>query len=285
MSSSEEMQDFWADGLERGRRMLDFLTREVGSLADKSVLDLGCGLGGISISFKKECQQVISIDSDYERISRFKKRLEGENISDVFPVYADAAHLPFRNSSFDLVIINGVLEWVGFGRAVNPFFWQARALDEALRVLRKGGILYLAIENRWYPVNLVRDPHMRIPFVCVLPFAIANIISLFLVKRPYQTPVYSYRQLRNLLKDRCFSRISIYAPLIHYQYPVVIVNLEKGLRSLSSKDISRLNCEYKKMRLTRGLRLKLLFLRLIFLLHLPRAFAHSFVALAHKDSI
>lgn len=44
-----------------------------------------------------------------------------------------------------------------------------------------------------------------------------------------------------------------------------------------------IKAEYKKMGLTKSLPIKLFFLKLLFLLKIPKIFVHSFIALAHKD--
>ena len=283
MSASKEALSFWADGLERGRKMTAFLEREIGSLEGKTILDLGCGLGGISISFKEKSAGVFSIDSDKERIAGFKKSLSESNIKGIFPLQADAADLPFLNNTFDLIIINGVLEWVGWGKDKNPLLLQYQVLGEALRVLKKAGILYLAIENRFYPFNLFRDPHLKIPFVAMLPYKIASIFSYFMIGKPYQTPVHSYWRLKKILKNSGFTKIFMHTGLIHYQYPVVGIALDKACpHFLRKQDIIRIVTEYKKFNLKKGLSIKVLFLKIIFLLGLARLFVHSFIALAEK---
>jgi len=283
MSASKEALSFWADGLERGRKISALLEKEIGSLEGKKVLDLGCGLGGISISFKEKSAGVFSIDSDNERIIGLKKRLSESNIKGIFPLQADATDLPFLNDTFDLIIINGVLEWVGWGKDKNPLLLQYQVLGEAIRVLRKAGILYLAIENRFYPVNLFRDPHLKIPFVAMLPYEIASGFSYLMIGKPYQTPIYSYWRLKRMLREAGFAKISMYAGLLHYQYPVLSISLERECpRFLQKEDILKLIAEYKKFNLKKGLSAKILFLKIIFLLGLARIFVHSFIVLAEK---
>jgi ubiquinone/menaquinone biosynthesis C-methylase UbiE len=64
--------------------------------------------------------------------------------------------LPFRDSTFDLVVMDQVIEHVAE---------QKQVLDEALRVLKSGGALYIACPNylRFY------EPHYKIWFISLLP--------------------------------------------------------------------------------------------------------------------
>lgn len=282
--NSEQALAPWIHGVDRGKKMIGFLNCKIGPLEQKKVLDVGCGGGGISIAFAERCKEVTALDSKVENINLLRQRIIERNLKTIHPLLGNALYLPFSEGTFDIVIINGVLEWVGYGEKEDPFLLQVKALDGALRVLRKGGVLYLAIENRWYPFNTLRDPHIRIPLVTIMPRRIASWISSFLTGRPYETPIYSYWKLKDMLNNRGFSKMSVYAALIHYQYPVVIVDLEKGRYHLSNREIDMINSEYKKMKLTKGLRIKLLFLKLIFLLGIPKIFVHNFIALAYKNN-
>jgi len=74
-------------------------------------------------------------------------------------VKVDDASLPFPDARFDLVVSNHVMEHVGT-RAD-----QTHHLREIRRVLAPGGFAYLAVPNRWRPV----EPHFRLPFLSWLP--------------------------------------------------------------------------------------------------------------------
>lgn len=67
--------------------------------------------------------------------------------------------LPFDDGSFDVVLSNHVIEHVGDRAA------QLDHLREIRRVLRPGGVCYLAVPNRW---GLV-EPHFRLPFLSWIP--------------------------------------------------------------------------------------------------------------------
>ncbi|HQP91663.1 MAG TPA: class I SAM-dependent methyltransferase, partial [Candidatus Omnitrophota bacterium] len=191
--------DPWVDGIERSRMMAVFLKENLGDLSAKTVLDLGCGFGGISMGLAESCGRLYAVDSDQKRVDFLSARVRDKGYRSVSVVHTDAEVLPFEDSFFDLVILNGVLEWSGCGKKIDPRLSQLKVLREVFRVLKKNGTLYLAVENRFFPFNIFRDPHCRLPFVAILPFKLSDLFSRMLSGRPYETPIYSYYGLKNLL--------------------------------------------------------------------------------------
>lgn len=71
----------------------------------------------------------------------------------------DGVHLPFDEDAFDVVVSNHTIEHVG-----GPDR-QREHLGEIARVLRPGGVAYLASPNRWALV----EPHFKVPLLSWLP--------------------------------------------------------------------------------------------------------------------
>jgi len=95
-----------------------------------SILDLGCGTGGTTVVLQKY-GRVTGIDISHEAI-KLAHRYPIEVLQQ-----ADANHLPFTSSKFDLVISLDVL----YHKAVNV----QKTVDEAFRVLRPGGIFLVRV--------------------------------------------------------------------------------------------------------------------------------------------
>lgn len=68
----------------RGKRIIEFINKHANiSMKGKSVIEVGCGAGGILASFKDEGAEVFGIDlgNDYLEFGREKYRLNLENMS------------------------------------------------------------------------------------------------------------------------------------------------------------------------------------------------------------
>lgn len=136
----------------KAQKILKILREQGFPLSRSSMADIGCSRGHITQRLAAEFAFVVGLDLDNEvppggRTFHY--------------VQADGCFLPLASSAFDVVLANHVLEHVSSAE---------RMLDEVWRVLRPGGICYLACPNR---LTLV-EPHYRLPFLSWLPPAIAD---------------------------------------------------------------------------------------------------------------
>jgi SAM-dependent methyltransferase len=96
-----------------------------------SLLEVGCGTGHFTRWFEQLGLQTVGLDLSLPMLA------EAVRLDSPSCVRGDALALPFSSSAFDLVALITTLEFVA-----DP----ARALDEALRVARRG--LILGVLNR-----------------------------------------------------------------------------------------------------------------------------------------
>ena len=241
----EKDMTLWEQGIRRGETMVSFYESEVESLKDKSVLDLGCGTGGISIAFSHNADYLVSSDLRKERVGLVRNRFDTNDVSNADVALLNGLEIPFRDSSFDLVIMNGVLEWLGINAdGEDPKSIQEKGLRECARVLKKEGKLYLAIENRWYPKYLLRDPHAHLPAVDFLPRSVANLISRALKGVSYRNYLYSWSALDRLLQKTGFRMNKFFLPLFHYQFPLAIADMTDKQQILEKlEEIERNNSD------------------------------------------
>src|SRR5437660_128893 len=83
----------------------------VGLESDSVALDIGSGYGGITHALSNSAQTVYSLEAVPERVEFTQIRLQQSQVSNVVLVQGSALELPFAPKSFDLIVVNGVLEW------------------------------------------------------------------------------------------------------------------------------------------------------------------------------
>jgi 2-polyprenyl-3-methyl-5-hydroxy-6-metoxy-1,4-benzoquinol methylase len=120
------------------------LHRELGGgTAALDVLNVGCGAGTECQIWAELGHRVAGIDISEPLVELARKRALSKGFGIHFDV-GSAVELPYSGNSFDICLVPQLLEHVPD--------WQ-KCLDEAVRVLRPGGILYLTTTNALCPVQ------------------------------------------------------------------------------------------------------------------------------------
>ena len=125
---------------------------------DKTVLDIGCGAGGKSLYYiTLGASRVYGVDC-VEHYKEESEALAAElGLADKFTfIHADAKSLPYPDDSFDTVIMNDAMEHVAEPEAV---------LLEILRVMKKGGKLYINFPPYHHPFGAHLSDAVNIPWV------------------------------------------------------------------------------------------------------------------------
>jgi len=191
------------------------------------ILDIGAGLGAISFSLAKAGYEVTSVDSVPERAAFLGVRKTQDNVHNLHAACASVLDLPFFDGTFDAVIMNGVLEWVGLSdTTLAPDEVQKRALANIFKVLKPGGVLYLAIENRMSVLNFLgfKDPHSGLRFVTLMPRKIADFYSRLKRKgNDYRVYTYSGPGYKSILRRVGFRDMKFYSPLPSYRNFKIII--------------------------------------------------------------
>ena len=245
---------------------------------EATVLDLGSGYGNITIPLAKKFKKVIAIDASFELLEFLSLRASDEGISNIEYVnIAPLEHcdLPFRLKSFDAIILNGVLEWVGSGKTEkDPSVYQKELLSTLAGLLKDDGVLYIAIENRLFPGWLRRDPHSKLKWTSILPRPIANWYAYrHGFKNGYRTYIYSQWGYRKLLKNAGFTNLKFYYPYTSYRAPDFIYGDDKPVKRMLFRG------KYIKKIFTRRWSIFLFLLRSV---GLEDAFLSSFMIMARK---
>jgi SAM-dependent methyltransferase len=151
----------WRFGQER---RLEMIQRHV-PLEGAQILDIGCGLGTYVRRLGDFTSRAYGIDIDVARLrTGAAAGVRGLSL-------AVSESLPFRDSAFDGVLLNEVIEHVRDDRAT---------LVEALRVTKPGGKVVIFAPNRFYPFEThgvyFGDKYVfgNIPLVNYLPDPLRN---------------------------------------------------------------------------------------------------------------
>ena len=117
------------------------------------ILDLGSGEGGTSAVLSKN-NFVVSADISVDRLKRQQSKNNNYEL-----LLCDALFTPFKNKSFDLIIIQDVIEHVASPEDL---------IENIFKLIKPGGIIYLSTPNKLSMFNLIADPHWGLPVVSIL---------------------------------------------------------------------------------------------------------------------
>lgn len=135
---------------ERAKFVESVLSTEI-ELKGLKILDLGAGEGSTSSLLSKN-NIVISLEIKSERVNKIPR---SHSLS---PVIADGVKIPFKSSSFDIIILQDVIEHM----IITTEF-----INELNSLLKKDGIIYLSTPNKISLFNVVSDPHWGMPLLCL----------------------------------------------------------------------------------------------------------------------
>jgi SAM-dependent methyltransferase len=126
------------------------------------ILDLGAGEGVTSILLSKK-NIVVSVEPKKDRIKKIP--VSGS----LKPIMADSSNLPFKNSVFDLIILQDVIEHL---------IISEKFVDALKNILKANRLIYISTPNKFSFINIISDPHWGMPLLCL--FKRNQIKKLFL---------------------------------------------------------------------------------------------------------
>lgn len=157
--------------------------------AELDVLDIGCGFANTTVALARICHSVTAIEPSpalYERARTVVAQSGARNIQ-LTKRSIDAVH---EHDAFDLAVLDNVLEHLPD---------QDAAIATIAAALRAGGILYVLVPNRLWPI----EAHYQLPFLSWLPLPLANrYVRLFKKADDYTDASYAptYGRLVRLLR-------------------------------------------------------------------------------------
>ena len=120
---------------------LGLLVRDLGDIRGKTVLDVGCGVGRVTMELLKAGARVTGLDNSAKMLSITEQKVKAASLSPLFDaVKSNAAENALPDWSYDIVVCVGLLEHL-------PLNIRIDTLDHLYRVLKPGGSIYLVVNN------------------------------------------------------------------------------------------------------------------------------------------
>ena len=198
------------------------------------ILEVGAGLGGIATELARK-YRVVAIEGVWERTRFMAQRAAQDGLDRFLAINGDINNIPFAPEQFDVIVVNGVLEWAAMADLRgNPTDVQIRFLERLRRLLKPDGMIYLAIENRigWNELRGVAD-HSGLPYTSLMPRFLARWVcarsrryrSAFNVG--YRTYTYSFFGYRRLFRHAGLEIRQTFISPNGYNLPVKMIPLQQ----------------------------------------------------------
>ena len=198
------------------------------------ILDVGAGLGCLSMELSRH-HQVVALEGVSERARFIDLRRQQDGLSNLCVVNADLNTTRFDAGQFDVIIVNGVLEWVGlFDTSLSPGAAQVRFLERLRHALKPGGYIYVGIENRigWNQLRGAQD-HSGLRYTSLVPRFVADFICRRHVhyrsdnNLGYRTFTYTHRGYRRLFRQAGLQIQTTWIAPLGYNLPVYLIPLNR----------------------------------------------------------
>lgn len=161
------------------------------SLAQCSAIDVGCGYGHTVVQLAARCERVVGLEPNGVLVGEAKELTTNAGLGNVEIREGTSADIE-DVEQFDLAIMDNVLEHVDD---------QPDALYRISRSLTPGGVLFILVPNKLWPIEV----HYRLPLLSYLPLPLATAYLRASGRgRDYTDASYapSIRRLRHLFAER-----------------------------------------------------------------------------------
>jgi SAM-dependent methyltransferase len=199
------------------------------------VLDVGAGMGGIATGLAKN-YRVVALEGVAERAQFIALRAKQDGLDrNLAVINGDVNAVRFAPGQFDVVIVSGVLEWVGLFDVSKPVTdVQVLFLDSLRTLLKPGGLIYVGIENRigWAQLRGVPD-HSGVKYTSLVPRFLATWMCRWdrnyrsKNNTGYRTYTYTHHGFLKLFAKAGLRIRSTHISVRGYDYPTELVPLQK----------------------------------------------------------
>jgi len=162
-----------------------------------SILDVGAGTGLYSLFFAEKGNLVTAGDIVPKHVDLINQKAKERNLK-INTMVLDAGFLPFKDNSFDVVLLAGPIYHV------DDLNLKKQYISEAVRVCKKGGTVV---------VDYLSDIHGFIQHCLIDKSFLANSSHNDFVNRKCKDVTFSYdnaKKIRNLMLDSGLNNIKIF---------------------------------------------------------------------------
>ncbi len=179
--------------------------------AKGKALLIGAGWSNAFVFLAENFQEVLLWDPDPLRISILRQLAKLLELEVCFH-NGDFDALLHSRHRFDLVILENSLAWLPSYLDGSPKQIQAAVLRKAAKLLNSQGQCFVLIPNRFAYERWKGETgdYAELPFITLLPRAMAGAYSRLVKKQAYRTYTYSLPGLRRLARQAGFCRQEIY---------------------------------------------------------------------------
>jgi SAM-dependent methyltransferase len=199
MSNLPEYEQASLDMVERGRlaesfaRQVELTTQPYLDIPfdQCQLIDIGCGYGYTAAELAKKCTRVVGLEPNPD-LAEHARELSAQDGTSKFELREGLIGDLHDVGIFDVAVMDNVLEHIED---------QSEALWRLSRCLRPGGVAFILVPNKLWPIEV----HYKLPFLSYLPLPLANrYLRLTGRGRDYRDASYapSYFRLLRLLKQR-----------------------------------------------------------------------------------
>jgi len=138
------------------------------------ILEVGCADGPYTLELASMGFTMIGLDLSQKQLERLKSLSRKSNLKNVDVVLGDAEHLPFRSTSFNMVISISTVRYVP-----NP----KEAIKEFSRTTAMRGSVIVDFPNKYSPYFLVLKRLLMVPHPHDRHFSTIEVMQLFSAAR------------------------------------------------------------------------------------------------------
>lgn len=184
------------------------------------VLEVGAGMGSLTVQLAETCKHVVAIEPSMKRASIISMRCKQYSNVEVIAQGIDTYR---TTQQFDYILLIGVLEYAGISiKGEHP--WE-HMLEMLKPFLKENGKILIAIENKYglkYWCGATED-HTGIPFDSINDYQKSNGATA-----RYQgtagVRTFSKATLDNMFNNVGLRALQYYYPLPDYKFPMLILS-------------------------------------------------------------